>query len=117
MPRSDENGRELQAVLSYLLNRAIPATELHRALGTARNTYANRSREDSFPNAEELRLLAEHFDLNPVDLQLRFGLISLAHLGSVTPLTPEPTERIPVRGNDTRPCLGTLERRPDGPRL
>lgn len=80
MPRTDTNGRELQAVLSYDLNRAVPATELHRALGIARNTYAHRSQEDDFPNAEECRLIALYFELNPVDLQLTFGLIRPEHL-------------------------------------
>lgn len=80
MPRTDENGRNLQAVLSYMLNRAVSAKEMHVALGIARNTYYNRSEEDTFPHAEECRLIATHFDLNPLDLQLRFGLITEEHL-------------------------------------
>lgn len=89
MPRGDQNGRELQAVLGYILNRAVPATELHRALGIARNTFATRSQEADFPDAEECRLIAEHFDLNPLDLQVRFGLIHLSDVeGLATTLDP-----------------------------
>lgn len=80
MARTDENGRELQAVLSYELNRAVPAKEIYEALGIARNTYHNRLEEDSYPNAEECRLVAEAFGLNPLYLQLRFGLISEEHI-------------------------------------
>lgn len=80
MARTDENGKDLQVVLCWMLNRAVPAKEIYGALGIARNTYTNRVEEDSYPNAEECRLLAESFDLNPLELQLRFGLIAEEHL-------------------------------------
>lgn len=93
MPRTDENDREMQAVVGYLLNRTVPAKDIYGALGIARNTYHNRSREDSYPNAEECRLLAVAFDLNPVDLMIRFGLVEDRHVqeylaGAVSPKPP-----------------------------
>lgn len=84
MARTDENGREVQAVLGYMLNRAVPAKDIYGALGIARNTYHNREKEDSYPNAEECRLLAQYFDLNPLDLLVRFGLITEEHLAPFT---------------------------------
>ncbi|EID10209.1 hypothetical protein [Mycolicibacterium phlei] len=76
MPRKDKNGRGLQGVLSYLLDRAVPATEIYGALGIARNTYHKRIEEDSYPNAEECRLVAERFGINPVTLLVHFGLVT-----------------------------------------
>lgn len=76
MPHTDENRRGLQAVLGYMLDRAVPAREIYEALKISRNTYTKRSQEDDFPNAEECRLIAEHFDLNPLGLLVSFGLIS-----------------------------------------
>lgn len=76
MPRTDENGRGLQAVLSYLLDRSIPGTEILTALGIARRTYSHRNTEDNFPDAEECRRIAGHFGLNPLDMMHRFGLIT-----------------------------------------
>ncbi|MBO0676924.1 hypothetical protein JRC04_05565 [Mycolicibacterium sp. S2-37] len=77
MPRTDVDGRELQAVLCYELNRAVPATELQKALNTSRNTYTARHKDDDYPNAEEVRLVANYFNLRTVELLLRFGLVSL----------------------------------------
>lgn len=85
MSRTDAHGRGLEAVLSYMLNRPVQKTELHQALGIARNTYFNRSKEEDFPNAEECRRIAEHFDLNPIELQLTFGLVAPADVEDLLP--------------------------------
>ena len=83
MPRTDDGGREIQAVLCYLLNRAVPATEIYGALGIARNTYHKRIEEPDYPNGEEIRLLAEHFGLNYADLLVQFGLLTEEHIQAV----------------------------------
>lgn len=75
MPRTDENGKGLQARLGYVLDRAVSSTDIYRALGIARNTYATRSLQDDFPNAEELRLVGDYFRLNPIALMVAFGLL------------------------------------------
>ena len=75
MPRTDENGRSLESLLTYLLD-GVNASDIGAALGVSHATYYRRKREDSYPNAEELRIIADHFDLNPVDLMVRFGLVS-----------------------------------------
>lgn len=106
MPRKDKNGKGLQAVLSYLLDRAVPATEIYSALGIVRNTYHGRIEEDSYPNAEEIRLVAERFDLNPLDLLLTFGLIEEHHLRSY--LSP-----VATRSTATAPAAERLEKLSD----
>lgn len=75
MPRTDKNGRSLHPVLLYLLNRSVRTSEIYEALGIFRCTYSLRRKADDYPDAEELRLVARRFKLNPVDLQARFGLI------------------------------------------
>ena len=80
MPRTDENGRSLESLLTYLLD-GVSASDIGEALGESHATYYRRKREDSYPNAEELRIIADHFDFNPVDLMVRFGLVSADDAG------------------------------------
>jgi hypothetical protein len=80
MPRTDENGRSLESVLTYMLN-GVNAQDITAALGVSHATYYRRKREDSYPDAEELRVIARHFDLNPVDLMVRFGLVTAEEAG------------------------------------
>jgi DNA-binding XRE family transcriptional regulator len=76
MARHDGYGRNLKAVLGYIINRTVTDNEICSAIGINRNTYYARRREaDDYPNAEECRLIAEHFRLNPVDLMVMFGLL------------------------------------------
>jgi hypothetical protein len=88
MPRTDENGKELQVVLTYLTGRVIPVGELHTALGVSRNTYTTRSQADDFPNAEECRLVAEAYGLNPIGMQIRFGLATQTQVDNLVSNTP-----------------------------
>src|ERR1700724_1681927 len=59
VPRTDENGRQLKALLSYLLDGEVDAKEIYDALGVSSSTYYRRIKEEDYPNAEELRLVAE----------------------------------------------------------
>lgn len=76
MPRTDENGRQLKALLDYLLDGEIDAKDLFDALGISSSTYYRRIKEADYPNAEELRLVADRFALSYPDLQIQFGLMS-----------------------------------------
>jgi len=69
MPRTDENGRSLESLLTYMLD-GVSAQDISAALGVSHATYHRRKHADDYPDAEELRLIAEHFGLNPVDLML-----------------------------------------------
>jgi transcriptional regulator with XRE-family HTH domain len=81
VPRTDENGRSLESVLTYMLD-GVNAQDIAAALGVSHATYYRRKREDSYPDAEELRVIARHFDLNPVDLMVRFALVTADEAGS-----------------------------------
>ena len=76
MPRTDENGRQLKALLDYLLDGEIDAKDIYDALGTSSSTYYRRIKEADYPNAEELRRVADRFGLSYPDLQIQFGLMS-----------------------------------------
>jgi hypothetical protein len=76
VPRTDENGRQLKALLGYLLDGEVDAKEIYDALGVSSSTYYRRIKEEDYPNAEELRLVADRFHLSYPDLQVRFGLMS-----------------------------------------
>lgn len=76
MPRTDENGRQLKALLDYLLDGEIEAKDIYDALGISSSTYYRRIKEPGYPDAGELRLLADRFRLSYLDLQIRFGLMS-----------------------------------------
>ena len=55
VPRTDENGRQLKALLDYLLDGDVDAKAIYDALGTSSSTYYRRIKEADYPNAEELR--------------------------------------------------------------
>ncbi len=76
VPRTDENGRQLKALLDYLLDGDVDAKDIYTALGISSSTYYRRIKESDYPNAEELRLVADRFGLSYPDLQIRFGLMS-----------------------------------------
>lgn len=76
MPRTDENGRQLKALLDYLLDGEIDAKDIFDALGISSSTYYRRIKEADYPNAEELRSISDRFGLSYPDLQIQFGLMS-----------------------------------------
>ncbi|MGZ6790518.1 MAG: helix-turn-helix domain-containing protein [Mycobacteriaceae bacterium] len=76
MPRTDENGRQLKALLDYLLDGDVDAKDIYDALGVSSSTYYRRIKEKGYPGAEELRQVADRFGLSYPDLQVRFGLMS-----------------------------------------
>lgn len=104
-----------------MLDRAVPAREIYEALNISRNTYTKRSLEDDFPDAEECRLIAEHFELNPLGLLVRFGLISgrdvelfrdhfeMGRRGQVMTTIPKTEPRRP----ESAPRLRDLDAHPD----
>lgn len=127
MPRTDENGRQLKALLDYLLDGDIDAKAIYDALGTSSSTYYRRIKEADYPNAEELRLVADRFALSYPDLQVRFGLMSREEVVSYlqsSPLTVAAatdsrtdTQRVNTAVRNRRPRLSELAPRADAPPL
>lgn len=118
VPRTDENGRQLKALLDYLLDGEIDAKAIYTALGVSSSTYYRRIKEADYPNAEELRQVADRFHLSYPDLQIRFGLMSrqeVWHYMESAPVTVAPVE---TATRVSRPKkLSELTPRPDAPPL
>ncbi len=72
----DDRQRELSTVLSYLVGRPLRAVELAKALGISRSSYYAARDEGRLITADNLLRLAAALDLNPVDLLVRYGLVS-----------------------------------------
>ncbi|VEG54701.1 Uncharacterised protein [Mycolicibacterium aurum] len=123
MPRTDENGRQLKALLDYLLDGEIDTKDIFDALGISSSTYYRRIKEADYPNAEELRHVADRFGLSYPDLQIQFGLMSRQEVwhyveaaGSAqltTATLPETT----VKTTNRRSRLADLTPRLDAPPL
>jgi len=76
VPRTDENGRHLAALLSYLLDGHVTNQQMYRALLISRSGYYRRIKQDDFPNAHELHRIADSFGLSFTDLQVRLGFVT-----------------------------------------
>ena len=122
MPRTDENGRQLKALLDYLLDGDIEAKDIYDALGTSSSTYYRRIKEVDYPDAEELRRVADRFGLSYPDLQIRFGLMTrqevLSYVESLTSTGGSQTALREATTMRTRaPKLSELRPRSDAPPL
>jgi hypothetical protein len=117
VPRTDENGRQLKALLGYLLDGEVDAKEIHDALGVSSSTYYRRIKEDDYPHAEELRRVADKFDLSYPDLQIRFGLMSHDDVASYIESIPFRVATVEAPEVTSRPRLTELTLRSDAPPL
>jgi hypothetical protein len=121
MPRTDENGRQLKALLDYLLDGEIDAKDIYDALGTSSSTYYRRIKEDDYPNAEELRRVADRFALSYPDLQIQFGLMSRQEVWSYIESAPftmtAVQEAVQTKTTTRPPKLSELKPRADAPPL
>lgn len=121
VPRTDENGRQLKALLDYLLDGDVDAKAIYDALGTSSSTYYRRIKEADYPNAEELRHVADRFNLSYPDLQVRFGLMSREEVRSYLESAPVSVATANETKTDVRtvrrPKLSELTPRPDAPPL
>jgi hypothetical protein len=71
----DDRDKDPAVVLPYLVGRALAATEVYEALGYRKSAYYKAAREGRLISADNLIKAAKYFGLNPIDLQVRFGLI------------------------------------------
>ena len=122
MPRTDENGRQLKALLDYLLDGDIDAKDIYDALGISSSTYYRRIKEDDYPNAEELRRVADRFALSYPDLQIQFGLMSRQEVWSYVESAPFTTmtgvrEAVQTKQSTRPPKLSEMKPRADAPPL
>jgi hypothetical protein len=72
----DDRDKDPSVVLPYLVGRPLVATEVYEAFGYRKSAYYKAAREGRLVSADNLIKVARHFGLNPVDLQVRYGLIT-----------------------------------------
>lgn len=72
----DDRLKDPSVVLPYLVGRQLPATEVYEAFGYRKSAYYKAAHEGRLITADNLIRVAEHFGLNPVDLLVRYGLIT-----------------------------------------
>ncbi len=71
----DDRDKDL-VVLPYLVGRPLAATEVYEAFGYRKSAYYKAAREGRLITADNLIRAAKYFGLNPIDLQVRFGLVA-----------------------------------------
>jgi hypothetical protein len=71
----DDRDKDPTVVLPYLVGRPLAATEVYEAFGYRKSAYYKAAREGRLITADNLIRAAKYFGLNPIDLQVRFGLI------------------------------------------
>lgn len=107
----DDRHRELGAVLSYLVGRQLRAGEIVAALGVSRSAYYLARDEGRLVTADNLLRLAAALELNPIDLMLRYGLVSeQAVLESAADV-----QSAKLVGKGLRARARRLQPRPDAP--
>ena len=62
-------------MLPYLVGRPLGATEVYEAFGYRKSAYYKAAHEGRLISADNLIRVARYFGLNPIDLQVRFGLV------------------------------------------
>ena len=71
----DDRHKDPTVALPYLVGRPLGATEVYEACGYRKSAYYKAAHEGRLISADNLIRVARYFGLNPVDLQVRFGLI------------------------------------------
>lgn len=71
----DDRHKDPTVVLPYLVGRPLVATEVYEAFGYRKSAYYKAVHEGRLISANNLLRVAKYFGLNPIDLQVRFGLI------------------------------------------
>lgn len=69
--------RDLEVLLSFLLNKQLTQSEVILALGISRSAYYDQKERGTLPSCNNIINAARYFGLNPLDL--------LVHYGHVTP--------------------------------
>src|ERR1700757_377295 len=69
--------RDLEVLLAFLLNRPLRQAEVGMALGISRTPYYDQKAKGQLASPQNLLSVAAYFGLNPVDLLLRYGYITL----------------------------------------
>jgi hypothetical protein len=82
MPDSEQE-RDLEVLLSYLLNRTLKQADVIAALGISRSAYNDQRREGRLTNPANLISAAKHFHINPLELLMQYNYVDIEHVHDV----------------------------------
>jgi hypothetical protein len=108
----DDSVKDPAVVLPYLVGRPLAATEVYEAFGYRKSAYYKAAREGRLITADNLIRAAKHFGLNPIDLQVRYGLIEPESVVDYLESNPDP-----AGPRDRRPDHSKPPPKPDPPKL
>ncbi|AOZ61275.1 helix-turn-helix DNA-binding domain protein [Mycobacterium phage DarthPhader] len=69
--------RPLRVTVGYLVGRQVTLGQMLTALGMSRSTYYAQMEAGTLHSADHLVKTARHFHLNPVDLLVRYEIVTL----------------------------------------
>jgi hypothetical protein len=107
MPRTNQDGKDIKLVLSWLRGRHISNQELAAALDLPPSSYERRKDADDYPSFEELGTLGTAFNIPPRVLQIAFGLL---HLDEVILNPDEMHQYVEQGGGEAPPVFPTQPR-------
>src|ERR1700739_449613 len=99
----DDRDKDPAVVLPYLVGRPLAASEVYEAFGYRKSAYYKAAREGRLMTADNLIRAAEYFGLNPIDLQVRFGLIQPEAVTEYVESTPDRVRLRNLRPDPTKP--------------
>jgi hypothetical protein len=99
----DGSDKDPTVVLPYLVGRQLAATEVYQAFGYRKSAYYKAAREGRLISADNLIRVAKYFGLNPVDLQVRFGLINPEAVTEYVESAPGTPRLRDLRPDPTKP--------------
>lgn len=89
----DDTALDPAPVLAELLGRRLRATEVYTAFGYHKSAYYKAVHEGRLITAHNVIRAARYFALNPVELQVRFGLIRASDVTDYVAADEAPDER------------------------
>lgn len=90
MTNVDERERDLEVLLSYLLNKPLTSSEVIEAVGVSRNAYYAQKTRGELTTPTNLISAAQHFNLNPLDLLMPYGYVTPDDVMSWYEMTLDP---------------------------
>lgn len=99
----DDRDKDPAVVLPYLVGRPLAATEVYEAFGYRKSAYYKAARENRLISADNLIKVARYFGLNPVDLQVRYGLIEPEAVTEYVQSDPDLPRLRDLRPDPTKP--------------
>jgi plasmid maintenance system antidote protein VapI len=99
----DDSAKDPAVVLPYLVGRPLAATEVYEAFGYRKSAYYKAAHEGRLITADNLIRAAKYFGLNPIDLQVRYGLIEPESVAEYVESEPSPLRLRDLRRDPSRP--------------